>query len=412
MVTAANTEATLSAQFKEIYGDSYENLIPDGVKLIKKVPFKAGDKELGDRFVQPVQLSHEHGFSYGTGVFSLEEPNPAQYQEAQVVGNSLLLRTAISYGAAARMSNSKKAFVKWSELVVKSMVNSMSKRLEIQALYGQSDDGLGTVNGNAAGVLTIDTAQWAPGIWAGSENMEVDVYDATGVTLRNTVGALVISAVDLAARTVTVTGDAGDIAAVAATDVIYFRNAKGNEAAGADKIITNTGTLFNIDASAYSLWKGNSYPAGGAALTFAKLQGGIALAVNKGLEEDVCVMVSAATWSNLMSDQAALREYDSKYSKMEMENGAESIKFHSQNGSLEIVPSIYIKEGEAIALPPKRCMRLGSTDVTFRLPGKSEEEIFLQLPSQAGYELRSYTEQTFFCESPGRTVKFTGIVNS
>lgn len=417
MVTAANTETTLSAQFKEIYGDSYENLIPDGVKILKKVKYVEGDKELGDKFVQPVQLTHEHGFSYGTGVFTLEEPIPATYQEANVTGNSLLLRTAISYGAAARMSNNKKAFVKWSNLVVKSMVNSMSKRLEIMSLYGNSDSGIGrqtgaTVTSGSNEIVTMLTAEWAPGIWAGSEGMEIDAYDTTGATQRNTNAALVVEEVDLTARTVELSGNAADLAALADTDIFFFRNAKGNEMTGLDKIVTNASTLYNIDAGTYSLWQGNTHSAASADLSFTKVQKGIAKAVNKGLEEEVCVMVSSATWATLLSDEAALRRYDTKYSKVELENGAESLKFYSQNGMLEVTPSIYVKEGEAFGFPPARCSRIGSTDVTFRLPGKSEEEIFLQLPSQAGYELRSYTEQTFFCESPGRTVKFDDIVNS
>ena len=412
-----NTATTLSAMFKEIYADSVENLIPDGVKLLKKVAFAEAEKELGDKYVAPVQLSHEHGFSYGTGVFDLNNSIAAQYEEAQVQGTSLLLRTAIGYSAAARMSNSKKAFVKWSELVVKSMVNSMAKRLEIQCLYGQSSGGIGRITGAPVvapatqAVCTMTTAEYAAGIWAGSEGMELDAYDTTGATLRNDSSATAVytvTEVDLTARTVTVTGESTDIAALADTDVFYFRGAKATEGNGLDKIVTNTGSLYNIDASVYSLWKGNSYGVAGA-LSFAKIQEGLALAVERGLEEAVCLMVNPKAWADLMSDQAALRQYDSKYSEKESKNGSEEITFYGQNGMIEIVPSIYVKEGEAFAFPAKKCKRLGSTDVTFKLPGKSEEEIFLQLPSQAGYELRAYSEQNFFVECPATTVKFTGI---
>lgn len=48
-----NTASTLSAMLKEIYADSLHNLIPEGVKLIKEVAFSAGDKEIGDKYVQP-----------------------------------------------------------------------------------------------------------------------------------------------------------------------------------------------------------------------------------------------------------------------------------------------------------------------------------------------------------------------
>ena len=413
-----NTAATLSAMHKEIYGDTVENLIPDGVKLIKDVAFAPAEKELSDNYIQPVQLSHEFGFSYGTGVFTLNDSNAAQYEEAQVQGKFLLLRTAISYAGAARMSNNKKSFVKWSELVIRSMVNSIARRLEVQSLYGESDDGIGTIAAvaGAAGsrTFTITTAQWAAGIWAGSEGMELDAYaDASPlVTKRNTTTALVVTAVDLDARDVTVSGLEAELATIVATDVLVFKDSVGQQGNGIDKIITNTGTLYNIDASSFNLWQGNTFGAGAAALTFAKVNGAIARAVEKGLESEVCTYVNPRTWTNLQSDEAALRRYNSSGDMRSAQTGPESITYYGQNGKNTIKPSIYVKEGEAFILPPKYCKRLGSTDVTFKMPGKTEHELYLQLPNQAGYELRCLTEQNFFIEYPAHTTKVTGIVNT
>lgn len=413
-----NTAATLSAMHKEIYGDSLENLIPDGVKVLKKIPFASADKELSDNYIQPVQLSHEHGFSYGTGVFTLEDSIAAQYEEAQVQGKFLLLRTAISYSGAARMSNNKKSFVKWSELIVRSMVQSMSKRLEVQNMYGDSAGGIGRVDGAPVvapatqAVVTIATAEWASGIWSGSEAMTLDCYDTTGATKRNAVGALTVDSVDLTARTVTLTGAAADVSAIADTDIFYFRNSKGAEGNGIDRLITNTGTLYNIDATQYSLWKGNTFSAGSAALSFSKVNAAVALAVERGLEDMVCCMVSPKTWTNLQADQAALRRFNSSADSKNAKVGPESIEYYGQNGVIEIVPSIYVKEGEAFIFCPKYAKRLGSTDVTFKMPGKSEHELYLQLPGQAGYELRCLTEQNLFFEAPAKSVKITGIVNT
>ena len=55
-------------------------------------------------------------------------------------------------------------------------------------------------------------------------------------------------------------------------------------------------------------------------------------------------------------------------------------------------------------------MRIGSSDISFKRPGQSEE-FFRDLENAAAYELRLYTDQCVFCMAPGRNVLVTGIVN-
>ena len=71
----------------------------------------------------------------------------------------------------------------------------------------------------------------------------------------------------------------------------------------------------------------------------------------------------------MLNDQAALRKYDGSYSRNKAENGSESLVFFSQNGEIEIVPSIYVKEGYAYILYAEDWARVGSSDVTFQRPG-------------------------------------------
>lgn len=279
----------------------------------------------------------------------------------------------------------------------------MTKKIEVELLYGQV--GYGVVSSISTNTITISTAEWAPGIWSGAENMPIEIRDTTGATSR---GNANIVSVDLDARTITV--DSAP-AGVVATDVIWHKGAYGNEFAGIHKILTNTGTLFNISASTYSLWKGNTYGAGSASLSLAKIERAIALAVAKGLDSDVSVMVNPKTWADLLVEQAALRKYDGSYSSAQMENGAKSIKFYGQNGMVSIEPSIYVKEGFAYVLCLDEFSRVGSTDVTFKRPAM-EGDFFRELESNAGYELRAYTDQALFCAAPGRSVLINAIVNS
>ncbi len=418
-----DTPSTLSGLFKEVYGDEVMTLVPEAAKIIKIVPFVPRDKEIGNKYHQPVILSHEQGFTYAAynaGAFALNNSIALAMQDAQVSSSQILLRTAISYDAAARASTSKKAFVKATELIVENMVESMSKRVEIACLYGGA--GLATlassVNTDATHtVLQVTTASWATGIWAGSEGAQLDLYDLTVQKTAN--AALVITAVDIANRKLTVSGHATDITAIdsdlagsgAGVSKLFWYGAYGNEMSGLDTIITNAGTLFNISAATYALWAGNSYSAASGALTMGKLLSAVALAVQRGLNEDVTVLLNPNTWTNVMSDIAALRRLDGSYSKKKLENGSEGIEFYSVNGKLEIQSHNIVKEGEAFVFPQKKCMRIGAQEMSFKTPGR-EEEIFLQLPNNAGYELRNYTDQAIFLETPARAVKITAIVNS
>lgn len=406
-----NTASTVSAWLKEIYADELHNLIPEGVRLVKMVKFTAGEKELGDKYIQPVTLTHELGFTVGSGAFTLNSAIAASYAEAQVQGKNLLLRSQVSYDAMSKASNSKKSFAKWSEQIVGNMTASFTKRLEILHFYGGT--GLGAVSAldDTAGVntLTITTASWATGIWAGSEGMTLDAYTTT--TKQNTNALLSVTATDLTARTVTVTGNATDTAAIDVGSVLYFRGFYGNEISGLDAITTNTGTLFNISAATYALWKGNSFSAASGRMTFSKLQGAISLAVNKGLDEKVTVFCSIPTYADLNSDMAASRKFDASYKASKGDNGFESICFYGVNGEIEIVPSIYVKEGEAFCVPMSKLKRIGSSDITMKMPGKEDDQLVLQVPDTTAYEMRLYYDGALFCERPAWLVKITAIVN-
>lgn len=402
----AGTVGTLNGLFKEVYAKELKNLIPEGVKLLKAIPFAKREAQLGNLYHQPVILGLEHGVTFAGATddaFTLQAAIAGSIKDAQVQGTQLVLRSVLGLAAASRAAGGDgKAFMSATKFLVANMIRSVTKKLEIEMLYGQI--GYATLaatlsSGNT--VATIPDAEWAPGIWAGAEGMPIEIKDTTGATSRGTAN---VSSVDFAARTVTLDGA---IASVVSTDVIWHRYAYGNEFAGIHKIITNTGTLFNISAATYAMFKGNTYAAGGA-LTFNKIQDAIAKAVEKGLENDVLVIVNPVIWADLLNEQAALRMYDQSYKSDGVVSGSKEIKFYGQNGMIEIMPSIYCKQGYAYVISPEEFMRVGSTDVTFNRPGK-EGEFFRDMDSSAGYELRCYTDQALFCAAPAKNVIITGI---
>lgn len=409
----ANNLVTLNGLFKEVYADKLERLIPDGVKLQTMIKFAPRQKQPGNFYNQPVVLGLEHGVSFAAedeGAFSLQPAVTGQIKNAQVRGFQMLLRSVMAYDAAyASEGGGARAFEDATKFLVGNMMKSMAKKLEIELFYGQA--GIGQVASTAGNVITIVTSEWAPGVWAGSEKMPIEIYDsaAPGATLR---GDCAVTSIDMEAKTITV-----DSLPAGATvgDIIFMKGAKDKEMPGLHKIISNSSSLFGISAVSYNLWKGNVVGAAGA-LTFTKLSSALARPVEKGLESDVDVFVNPRTWSDLLTDQAANRSgaaprvLDSSYKSAELEVGSESILFHSQNGKMRIHSSNYVKEGYAYAVALEDFLRIGSTEITFRNPGRSDE-FFRELVDNAGYELRCYTNQSLFCKAPGKQLLITGIVN-
>lgn len=416
-MASVTSPSELTGLFKEVYADDLENLVPEQAKVMRLVPFVPADKETGDLYHQPVIVTQEQGVTYASyddGAFDLLDPVAMNTQDAQVQGSQLLLRSALSYNAAAKASNSKKAFVKATELIVENMMESIVKRLEICFLYGQKGIGAsvaGSVTATSSTTTTIifDNDQWAGGIWAGLENAKVQFYLTADLTTLVSSGAdsiFTITTVNPITRAVKFTGSSAGctalVTAAAASLTPFFNGSNGNEMAGLMAIFTNTGSLFNIDAAAYNLWKSNAVSLTGS-LTQGKINNLIATACARGLDEDVVALVSPPCWAGLQADQAALRMYDQSYSGKKSENGSENICYYSQNGKIEVISHSYVKNSHCFIFPPKRCKRIGAQDVSFKTPGMGED-IFLQLTNKAGFELRTYTDQAIFVEAPARCV--------
>lgn len=404
----SNTVGTLNGLFKDTYGDQLKNLIPENVKILNKIEFAKKDSQPGNNFNQPVILGHEHGITFASSeddAFNLLPAKAGAIQNATIKGSPAVMRSVLGLVAASRAAQGgKQSFMDATKFLVANMMRSMAKKIEIEMLYGQM--GYGTVASVSVATITITTSEWAPGIWAGAEKMPVEIRDSTGATIR---GSADVQSVSLENRTITLSAA---IPGIVAGDVIWHGGAYGNEFAGIHKILTQTtGTLFGINVASYNLFKGNEYAVGSAPLSFTKLQNAVARAVEKGQDGTLFCLVNPRGWANMLNDQASLRMYDQSYSKQKAENGSEKLLFHSQNGQIEIEPSIYVKEGYGYMLSLEDWSRVGSSDMTFNRPGQGDQ-FFRDQENSAGYELRLYTDQALFCSAPGRNVLLSGIVNS
>jgi hypothetical protein len=421
-MNSADTFTVLAGNFKEVYGDLH-NVIPDTAKLMKMIPYKPKAK-IGNEYVEAVKLTHEHGVTYSQSdnnagaLVTLTTPVPLTLLDAKVTSSAMLLRAQIGYDAFARAEGGDKvAFKDASELVVEDLLESITKRLEISLLYGSSPTGVGGIpqngftNTTTAFTIVLSPAQWATGVWVGSENAHIDVYH--GSTKMDPTADMIITAIDVDNYTISGTMNAADAGTLTtyvgsnADAFIVFSGSYGNEMIGLDAAVLSASTLWNI-ANTYALWKANVYSSSSANLTMGKLQSAIQKAVQKGLDGDVNVVVNPATWATLNTDIAALRRFVEDSTEGEL--GVESIKYLYSGGKMDIVSYNLVKEGECFILPKKGVNRIGAADIGFKLPGGDNG--FLHVPDRMGYEFRLFSSQAFFTPFVAKLVKVTNIVNS
>lgn len=413
--------AQLDGLFKRVYGSKLVDLVPKAAYLQGRLPLQEA-KKIGKQFEFPVTVQNEQGATYAaaeSGAFALNAASSMVTQNAEVDGSQLVLRGTLSYEAAAKAtSGGPKAFASATKTQVKSLMDSTRSRLEIANLYGQSDVGLARTASSSnvsttSTTVTFDAASFAVGMWAGHEGAKIEFRQVGSLGTLVSSGADAIFTVGtVGTNTLTVTGTTTGIAAldtaIAANDqAVFFAGAYLTEHVGLDKIITNTGTLFGIDAATYSLWRGNAETTSGN-ITIEAVNEANSTAVSRGLDSEVDVLVNPQTWNEILNDQAALRRYDQGSSTNQWTNGTNGLSFESQNGRMNFVPHRFVKRGDIFIVPVDCMHRIGAQDVSFEIPG-APGQIFRHLDDSAGYEFRTYSNQAIICDSPAKATKLTGF---
>ena len=411
---------TLDGWFKDRYEAEGRELVPEFSDLGTSIPFRAGDMQLGNRYTFNVRVRRAHGMTWGgsaANAFTLNDVRSGQTVDGQQSSYQAVLREQVAYGVVSRAQSSREAFGNAFDEVVRDMTNAMGFYRELNLLYGGSS--IGTITAGGLGsvtsaTITITPATWAAGLWAQMEGAAVDVYSAPGGTQRNTNAAVVIAGVDFTNRQVDITGNASDINAIQASDVIIPFEADANWFDGLDVLVPNTSvSVHGINPATYGLWQGNSIGAGSAALTFATVNATAGRIASRGGMGKLIARVPPLTWADLNDDLAALRRYAAAV-KSEADLGTQSLKFYSQTGELEIRPHPMVKAGEAFVTMDSYFKRIGSTDISFRLPGVQGQQprFFRELDGTAAFELRGWWDQALVTFKPACHAKITGIVNS
>jgi hypothetical protein len=395
---STNTPTTLASRLKEIYPEGPTVLVPAANELVgKRLKFKK-DLQHGEKVRFDVQLSGEQGFSMGTGEITLNGSVAQISEKAEVTGFSIVLQSNVSYDAISRAKTSKQAFAAFNNSKFIPAAESFRTRQEILAMHGRQ--GIGTLSGNASGqVLTISAATWCSAMLLTMKGATIEAWTAVAGSGSQHDSDLTVGALSIANRTITVVGTCS---ALVTGDILFLKHQRSVGPIGLMDIAKNAGTLYNISAVTYELWKANAYDVGTSALTLGKISLASALAADKGCAEKLTCLVPNKAFQGMVNDQAALREYGANYNSGKAENGFESIVFHGSTGIIEIVPYMFCKEGEFVMFPERYTYLIGSEEMTNQI-GQSGD-IYFDLESTSSKQLRYFSDWTVFCEKPGYIV--------
>ena len=412
-MAVANTPTSLIGDFKDLYKTSgLVDAIPSWMIFQDRFKFEEAEAGLGQFYVFGVILQKEQGFTYApssgdaSGVQTLNASVAGYVGQAQVEGFSIYLRSRLSYDAAAKASRAgKKAFAQAYGAVLKNMKESHQFRLELSLLYGR--DGLAVVTSNTTGALLISDASWATGIWgSGMKGAILEAFTTVAATATQHDGDLTVSAINISTKTVTVTGTS---AAVVLSDVLYFKGARTttgyNECIGMYRILTTTsGTVFNISATSYELWKAQQYAVNGN-LSLTAIMNGASVGMSFGLTKAL-LLCAPEKFAQLASDEAALRRYVENTPNAK--RGVKGITFMMGSVDVEIVPHPLIKQGHAMMIAEDTIHRVGATDVTFSMPGTGQA-MEVHVTDSTAIEIRSMSDQGIYSEKPAQNVLLTAI---
>lgn len=411
--------------FKRVYASESVDLVPEHLDLVNMIKFKKKDR-VGDGYHFPVLVQRPHGVTYlGSSADmptnNLNSPVAAQMKQARVVPHEMILQEDVNYGALSRAgAGSAASYGDIFSPIVNYSLDSMFNRLEMGLLYGQTSLGqIESVTDTSTSVksFVITKKSWAEGIWAQAEGMQIDAYSTVNSgSPTNATEAMTVTSVNADTRTITVSHHTTDDGALdsAANDYLVpdgtFDGTNKLWFAGLDAIAENSSSLFDIDASAYSLWKANVKDASGAAPTLATFTAAAAKAATRAGKRERVVALSTYAWTDLNNSHVSLKRFADS-SQGEISLGADEIAYKSASGLLRLRPCAMVKAGEAFIFDPKEVHRIGSSDIRFQPFTNGQQKHFLMdLESKPAVRFRIYTDQAIIHSRPASLVKIKNLV--
>lgn len=253
MATGPSTLAKVSNILKEVYEPGVNDQLQSEVLTLRRIEKTAegtGTNSVGGKYVRfAVRLGRNHGVGARSEYEVLPQARAQDYKDAQV-GLAYFYGAVSLTGQTLELADTDtQAFASALDLEMNGMQETLAKDMNRQ-VYGSSSAIMSTANGAGSTTTFVTT----PGDGKYLENgMFIDIWDTSAAGFM-TGGPFTITDVsDNAAGTVrTVTYTPASGAATASGDTIRRQGSSidattGKEISGFTQIISNAGTLFNID---------------------------------------------------------------------------------------------------------------------------------------------------------------------
>jgi hypothetical protein len=421
MGSTATKAGAFAGWFKNQYSDVAGSVFSKNRILADLFPFDKKSKT-GENYVQAVRLTRAGGLTYTTAnattYTSLNTPISASVGEAKLQGSELIGRQWLTFKAAANAMNNKDSFGSVVDLAVEALMDEMEMKREIAMIDGQA--GLattttGTADDSDQETVTISAKSWSTARWFGKENEQYNFYNGTNLISTGANSVFTLISVDPDTRKLTFTGTStgctalhSAVAASGAALTIYINGSYGKEMVGLNKIATNTGSLYGIDASTYGVWKGQSLTLTAASIDKADLFMALAKARNRGARGEMCALMPTIGMAHLLDQMSDQQRWNDQSGKKGMDIGAEALRIWTPSGWCKLIPDELCRDGEGYVFPEPKTVgakRVGSTEFTWGAPAMEDDAMVDVVQGTDCLEIRAYADEAMFLPAPAQVVK-------
>lgn len=444
MPSTTENLAALDGDLKVVYGKELVKVLPEAAIVQKRHKLETGGDYpmVGDFFSALIGVQLPAGFSFpGNGTegtatnTDLGTPLAGQTKPAEIYPCMTVLTDNLSYFVLDRASRSgsEQAVLSAMAYTGEQMAISMRNVLELEILHGRQGIGASSA-GISTLTVTLDPATTSPGILSmliGFRLQWMQSNLTSARTANDSSNYLTVSAVDVSVPTaptltMVATGTT-NVAAITTGDVMFIAGTRGVSVASSDtnvpyyeqigiglQLETLSGTQFAIDKSAYIAWRANVQPSIGA-FSPSALMTAAATSIGRGGKLGAYeVLLPVAAWGVLNSALATNEVYNNPAGfSMSKKTGTDEIMVYHGGIKIECIPHPFQKTGKFYMYPGDELKRIGSTDMTFSIPGKKGgEEYFYPIADKAVMQRQCRADFQCVLLTPPSGIAGTGITYS
>jgi hypothetical protein len=243
---ASTTMATVDSILKEIYEPKLQDQLQSEVLTLRRIEktSEGVSNDVGGKYVVfPIRTRRNHGIGARNENEPLPDPKTQKYAAARVPLKYLYGLISLT-GQTMKLANTNtQAFASALSEEVDGMKETLAKDMNRQ-VYGTSKGILASI---PTGSVSAQTTQVVANAQYMEPGMIVDVLSSDGTVTR----ASKVEVTDVSGTTITF-GSSFD---TADNDIITRWRSYNKEVVGFEEIVSDTGTLFNIDPTVEPVWK-------------------------------------------------------------------------------------------------------------------------------------------------------------